>query len=176
MKLSLGKKIAGAALAGAVLVGAGTVAYAATSSGATGTPPVAVASTTGPAASGTAGTGLGAAAARVAQLVKRADHGTVEVKAKSAGSTTATWQTFTFDRGQVSAVSATSITLARPDGQSVTLSIGANVKYKGVTSWQGIATSKGAVVISQSGGALIIAQKAGTSTPATTSPSTTPAA
>lgn len=173
MKLSLGKKIAAVGVAGAVLVGAGTVAWADSNSGSSPAP----AST--PAAA-TPATATGKAAQKHAGIFDRADHGTIEIKMKAATTGTATWQTVTFDRGQVSAATAGQITLARPDGQSVTLTIGPNTKWQGVTSEAQIVTGKGALVVSEDGTALIIRQRvasaAGASGSATSgSPAAAPA-
>jgi hypothetical protein len=183
MKLSLGKKIAGAAVAGAVLVGAGSMAWAYGNGNSNGSSTAALAasitSTTPTATAGSAGKGK--AGDRVGAVLRRADHGTIEIKAKASTTGTATWQTFTFDRGKVTTVTAGQIVVARPDGQSVTLTINAGTTYRGVTSWQQVATSKGAIVVSANGAATIVAQKAspatGTSGPAAaTSPTTAPAA
>jgi hypothetical protein len=149
MKLSFGKKIASLAVVGAVLAGAGTVAWADSSSSAS-----AAATTTTPAAA------PAKAAGRGRSILRRADHGVVEIKVKGATGI-ATWQTVTFDRGKVSTVTAGQITLARPDGTSVTLTINASTKYRGVTSWQEITTAKGAIVVSENGTATTIAQRVG---------------
>ncbi|HEX3427010.1 MAG TPA: hypothetical protein VHT30_12815 [Acidimicrobiales bacterium] len=174
MTLSLGKKIAGAAVAGLVLVGAGTAAWAAGSGGSSSNPST-------PAVAATPAAAQSKAAGRAGRILRRADHGTLEIKVKGTNGAAATWKTFTFDRGKVSAVSASQITLARPDGQSVTLQIGPGTTYRGVTSWQQIMTAKGAIVISQNGTATIIAQSSKTAAPAsgtapTTAPTTAPAA
>jgi hypothetical protein len=166
MKLTLGKKIAGVAVAGAVLVGAGTMAWAATSSASTA--PTTPASS---AAASPAGTSPSAkAAGKGAKLLRRADHGTIEIKVKGATKGTATWETVTFDRGNASAVTASQITVARPDGQTAQLTINAGTTYRGVTSWQQIATGKGVTVVSMNGTATIIQQKVGATTPTTTAP------
>src|ERR1700722_18578249 len=155
MKLSLGKKIAGVAVAGAVLVGAGTVAWAAGNTGST-----TAAINTSSADAATAATAPPASAVRKGtDLLRRADHGTIEIKVKGATKGAATWQTVTFDRGKATAVSASQITLARPDGKTVQLTINASTKYRGVTSWQQVATAKDATVVSENGTATIIGQR-----------------
>ncbi len=163
MKLSLGKKVAGLAVAGAVLTGAGTVAWAQTSPS-TSSPASSAPAAAGK-ASGKAGKASGKASAQAAgkglALLKRADHGEVEVRVKGTGTATAaTWKTVTFDRGQVSDVAGDHITLARPDGQSVTLTIGADTKFRGVTSAQQVQKAKGAIVVSENGKATLVIQKA----------------
>ncbi len=170
MKLSFGKKIASLAVVGAVLAGAGTVAWADSNSGAS----TASTATVAPVAAAAA---PAQASHRGFAILRRADHGVVEIKVTGAATGTAagtaTWQTVTFDRGKVSTVTAGQITLARPDGTSVTLTINAGTKYKGVTSWQQVTTAKGAIVVSENGTATTIAQRvapAPGSTAGTTAP------
>lgn len=166
MAISIGTKIASAALAGTLALGAGAVAWAAEGSGTSPAPSSTPAASNATGAAGTkaagkAGAGLG--------LLRRADHGDVEVKVKGANGAAPTWATVTFDRGQVSSIAADHITLARPDGQSVTLKIDGTTKYHGVTSWQQVQTNQPAVVISRAGTATQIVQKA-------TAPAAAPAA
>lgn len=101
-------------------------------------------------------------------LAERSDHATVEVKAKGQ------WVTYTIDRGKVASVSAASITLARPDGQSVTISLTPTTKYHGVSGASAIQTGKGARVVSQNGSAVGVSQRGAKTPPAT--PGSTPAA
>jgi hypothetical protein len=160
MKLSFGKKIASLAVVGAVLAGAGTVAWADSNTGAS----TASTSTAAPVAATAA---PATASHRGLDILRRADHGVVEIKVKgaatgttgTAGAGTTTWQTVTFDRGKVSNVTAGQITLARPDGTSVTLTINASTTYKGVTSWQQVTTAKGAIVVSENETATTVAQR-----------------
>lgn len=124
----------------AVLAAGGT-AYAATgSSNGDGTP--------GSAAVAQLDSGRGHARA----LLRRADHATVELKVKGQ------WVTYTLDRGTVTAVSPTSITLARPDGQSVTETLTSQTRYRGVTSEAAIRTGRPALVVSEDGSALRVRQ------------------
>lgn len=148
-------KAAIAAVGLAASVGIGGAAYAATnnsSSHATG------------AATATAGTAASSQAAgrggKAKGLYARTDHATVEVKRKGQ------WVTYDLDRGTVTAVSATSITLARPDGQSVTEAINSETKYKGVTSAAAIQTGRPALVLSENGTAVRIRQVTGSGTAA----------
>lgn len=123
------------------VVAAGGTAYAATgSSGGSGTP--------GPAAAAQPASGR----AHARSLLRRADHATVELKVKGQ------WVTYTLDRGTVTAVSPTSITLARPDGQSVTDTLTPQTRYRGVTSETAIQTGRPALVISDAGSALRVRQ------------------
>lgn len=154
MSISIGKKIAGVALAGAIAVGAGAAAFAADGSG---TSPTTLAT-----AAGISGKASGAKAAggkvRGAAILRRADHGDIEVQVKGADGATPAWQTVTFDKGQVGDVGADHITLSRPDGQSVTLKIDATTKFHGVTTWQEVQKSKGAIVVSKNSVATQILQ------------------
>jgi hypothetical protein len=97
-----------------------------------------------------------AAGARQAKgLYARADHISLEVRVKGQ------WVTYDVDRGKVTAVSPTSITLARPDGQSVTEAIDSNTKYKGAASEADIHTGRPALVVSEHGTAVRIRQSTG---------------
>ena len=89
-------------------------------------------------------------------LLARADHGTLEIKRKGQ------WVTYELDRGKVTAVSPTSITLARPDGQTVTEAIDSATKFKGVSSEAGIQTGRSALVLSENGTAVRVRQGSGT--------------
>jgi hypothetical protein len=167
MAFSIGKKIAAAAVVGFVGLGAGAAAWA--TEGSSAAPAAATAPAGSTAAAGAkAGGKKGGVALRI---LKRADHGTIEIKVKGATSATPTWQTFTFDKGSVTTISATSITVARPDGQSTTLTIGATTKFRGVTTWQAVLTGKPVLVISENGTATqVIQAKAKTSVPPTSAP------
>ena len=141
LKQLASKKVAVGAVGAIAVLGIGGTAYAASSptsgTSATNTPQAPPASVS---------------KARLGAILRRTDHATFEVKVKGQ------WVTYTLDRGQVSAVSPTSITLARPDGQSVTDAITPNTKYRGVTSESGIQLNKSAIVLSQNATALGIRQ------------------
>lgn len=143
-----GRKAAFAAIGVLAVAGAGGTAYAATGSGPSGPAPTAPTAANG---------GVGALAARATHsrprsLLQRADHATVELKVKGQ------WVTYTLDRGRVTAVSPTSITLARPDGQTVTETINSATRYSGVTSESAVQLQRPAVVVSDGGTALRIHQ------------------
>jgi hypothetical protein len=148
IKLSLRQKLAAVGVAGAVILGAGgAVAYAQTTGPTTTTPP-ASSSTNSPS------TGQGQVArAGLRALARRAVHGDVTVKDKDGQ-----FVTVTFDRGTVTAASATSITLQRPDDQIVTLTVDANTKVHGPASAAAVQTGKTAVVVSRGGTATQILQ------------------
>jgi hypothetical protein len=150
--ISFGKKLAGAALAGAVALGAGTAAMAASGGGA--------ASPTAPASGTLTAKAAGAAGAKVkgAGILRRADHGDIEVQVKAAKGAPKAWETITFDKGNVTDVAADHISVARPDGQSVTLKIDATTKFHGVTDVAGMQKDKPAIVLSKAGLATQILQ------------------
>jgi len=80
----------------------------------------------------------------------------VVVKAKDGS-----YVTVTFDRGTVTAASATSVTLQRPDtNQPVTLAVDTNTKVHGVASAADLKVGQDAVVVSRSGTATQIFQRA----------------
>jgi hypothetical protein len=144
-KLSLRQKVAALGVAGAVVLGTGgAVAWAQSGGDAP--------STTAP--------GAAAAPARpdvpvkaLRSLARRAVHGDVVVKAKDGS-----FVTVTFDRGTVTAANDTSVTLQRPDNQTVTLAVNGDTKVHGAASAAALQTGKDAVVISKSGTATQILQ------------------
>jgi hypothetical protein len=152
MAISFGKKLAGAALAGAVALGAGTAAMAAGGG--------AAASSTAPASGSLTAKAAGAAGAKVkgAGILRRADHGDIEVQVKAAKGAPKTWETITFDKGNVTDVAADHITVARPDGQSVTLKIDATTKFHGVAAVAEVQKDKPVIVLSKGGLATQILQ------------------
>lgn len=86
-------------------------------------------------------------------LLARTDHATIEVKQHKS------WVTLTVDRGSVTAVSASSITLLRPDGQSVTATLGATTHYRGAATSPATVTTGGlALVISEGGTARTVVE------------------
>ena len=132
----------------AAAIGIGGAAYAATNSSPSHSTAATAASAVSSQAAGRGGQAKG--------LYARTDHATLEVKQKGQ------WVTYDLDRGKVTAVSSTSITLARPDGQSVTVTIDSTTKYKGVTSATAIRTGRPALVLSENGTAVRIRQVSGT--------------
>jgi hypothetical protein len=143
-----------AATLGLAVIGGGAAA-AATATGAS-RPAVdlaaATAATPGPSTSPNSGRHAGHAG-RLARLARRAVHGDVIVKTKNG------YETVTFDRGTVSAASASSITIQRPDGVSVTEGLSPTTRYKGISGAIAVATGRPAIVISHDGTALAVAQR-----------------
>ncbi len=151
-KLSLRQKLAAVGVAGAVVLGAGgAVAWAQTGGTSTTTPPAASTPSTSPSPSAAAKV---AGALDLRAIARRSVHGDVVVKDKDGQ-----YVTVTFDRGTVTAASATSITLTRPDGPSVTLTVNADTKVHGPASAAAVVAGKDAVVVSRSGTATQILQR-----------------
>jgi hypothetical protein len=80
-------------------------------------------------------------------------HGDILVKTKNG------YQVVTFDRGTVTTISGTSITIRRPDGVSVTKTLTPDTKYKGISGAAAVVTGRPAIVVSQHGTALVVAQR-----------------
>ena len=134
------KNVLAIALAGFVVLGAGAAAWAQSTNG-------------GGSTAGTAPAGHGRHPGLA--ILRRADHGTLDVKDK-----TGKFVTVTFDRGHVTAADAGSVTLQRPDGRTVTVKLTADTKYKGISSASAVVVGKPAIVVSDSGGAaLLVAQR-----------------
>jgi hypothetical protein len=70
-----------------------------------------------------------------------------------------TFEEVTFDRGTLTAVSATSVTLHRPDGVDVTLKLDGDTRYRGVENAAALQTDKPAAVISKDGTAKVVMQR-----------------
>ena len=76
----------------------------------------------------------------------RAIHGDLRIQTRQG------FQDVTFDRGTVTAVNASSITVHRADNQDVTEQIDANTRFRGVDSWQQVHTNEPATIVSRDGG------------------------
>ena len=141
--MGISKKVAAAAMAVVTVASVGAVAWAEDggSSAGQGSSP--------PAAAGQPSTAPGRGKAG---LLRRVEHGDLIVRTKNA------FQPVTIDRGRVTAASATSVTIVRPDAISVTVTIDSNTKFRGVTSAAAIATGKPAVVVSHEGKAITVRQ------------------
>jgi hypothetical protein len=86
---------------------------------------------------------------RLMDLVKRSDHADFEVKVKGQ------WTTITYDRGKVTAFGSSSITIQRPDGQSVTESITPATKFPGKIG-SNVTTSDDAIVLGENSQASLV--------------------
>ena len=146
------RRVAAAVIVGGTLVaGGGAAAYAAsasTGSTSAGSP------STGSTSTGSTSTAPGAARAEHRSVLKRADHASLEVRKQGR------WVTINVDRGNVTVASTTSITLARPDGQSVTIALAPSTKYGGkeATSAAALKTGVRARVTSINGTALRVTE------------------
>lgn len=141
--------IAAAAVAsGLMLAAGGATVYAASNSS---LPLPATTPTAAPTAKPTAKPGT----ARH-NLLSRTDHATVEVQKGGK------WVTLDLDRGNVTAASTSSITLSRPDGQSVTFQLSSSTKFGGkeATSASALKTGVRAAVISENGSAISVREGA----------------
>lgn len=85
----------------------------------------------------------------------RAVHGTVVVPNPAGG-----WHEVAFDRGEVDeATDGSKIVLDRPDGQTVTIALTDDTKYRGVADASALVEGRPALVVSQDGKALQVVQK-----------------
>jgi hypothetical protein len=85
-------------------------------------------------------------------LLARTDYATIEVRRHGH------WETIVLDRGDVTAVSTSRITIRRPDGVSVTITLAPTTKYRGVGAAGSLKTNRPASVISADGSALRVVQ------------------
>ena len=151
------KKLAAGALGVVAAAGIGGAVWTVTSGPASssGQVPAALSSTASTVAP-SAGTDPAARSrSRARGLLRRTDHATAEVKVQGQ------WVTYDLDRGKVTAITPTSITLLRPDGQSVTFTINSATRYGPSQSEATIATGRPAAVISKDGIAVRIRQGTG---------------
>ncbi len=163
MKLTKRQRLAAVVVAGAAVVGIGTVAWAQTDHTVDTPALAATATTTTPSPSASTPTKPKARPMRpgpVRRALGRAVHGDVVVRQPGGG-----YATVTFDRGQVTSASGSQITLKRPDGPSVQLTINADTKFRGIASAAAIRLNEPAVVISKGKVATMVVQRA---KPATT--------
>ena len=133
-----------ALLVGTLVLAGGAYAYAADSPS---TP-----STTTPSASAPA---AGQPGRHLLRPLRRVVHGDLIVRTKTG------FENVTVDRGKVTASSASSITIERPDGVSVTKTVTADTKFRGIHSADQLAHDKGALVVSKGDTAVLIGQRPG---------------
>ncbi len=155
------RKVAAGAVAAIASLGAGVGAYALTA------PTIATAASNAAPLNLAVSTQSSSAAhipkvKRHLTLLQRSDHTTIEVKVKGQ------WKTFEYDRGKVTAASPSSVTLALPDGKSVTEAITSSTKFGGVSGASSLRDNVRAFVVSSGGTALRIHQ----APPKTTTPAT----
>lgn len=137
--LSIKKKIAAGAATGCILVGGGVTGAIV----AGGPSTAAAASPAAPAAHRRAPHNR---ARGMRRILARADHATIEMRQRRS------WVTLTINKGRVTAVSASSLALLRPDGQSVNVALGTTTHFRGAAvSSATITIGRSAVVISEGG-------------------------
>jgi hypothetical protein len=83
----------------------------------------------------------------------RAVHGDLVVRGQNG------FEKVTFDRGQLTAVSATSLTLKRPDGVDVTVKLDDQTRYVGVANRDALQKDKPVAVVSKDGTARMVMQR-----------------
>ena len=104
-------------------------------------------------------TELGVAPGRSGKATKRlgrAAHAELVVPKRGAEGQ---WETVVVDRGKVTAASAESVSLQRPDGPTVTVKVVAGTKVRGAASAADLATGRSVVVVSAAGEARSIVAK-----------------
>lgn len=140
---------AGAVAGGLMLAAGGATVYAASSSI---SPHPAAASSAVPTSVTPSATPKAKPGAARRTLLSGADHATVEIRRDGK------WVTVDLDRGNVTAASTSSLTLDRPDGQSVTFRLTSSTKFRGkeATSAPALKTGVRAVVISENGTATTV--------------------
>jgi hypothetical protein len=118
-----------------------------------GDPPAQTAATTTTAPGGAKGRPAGPKGDHVGVL-GRAVHGDLIVRGKDGG-----FEEVTFDRGTLTAVSATSLTLHRPDGVDVTVKLDDQTRYRGVENAAALQKDQPVAVVSKDGTARVVMQK-----------------
>jgi hypothetical protein len=175
MKLSKGQKLAGLVVVASAVLGLGAAAWAQTSADRPTLGAVAVAAqpadpattattsptSTAPPSTGTAAPSTGkpttsSLPVRPGPLVRRTVHGDLIVRGKGGA-----FVSVTYDRGKVTAASTTSISLQRPDGVRVTITINGDTTFRGIHDASALKVGQPAEVLSYSGTAHTVAQRAG---------------
>jgi hypothetical protein len=123
----------------------------------TTTPSTSTTPSTAPAGSSGATCTTGAAGGRAGLLghhglLARTDYATFEIRRKGH------FETVVLDRGDVTAVSSTDITVKRPDGVTVTIGLDPTTKYVGVSGESALRTGQHGSVVSVAGSALRVSQ------------------
>jgi len=95
-------------------------------------------------------------AGKAAKRLGRAAHAELIVPKRGAEGT---WETIVVDRGKVTAASAESVSLQRPDGPTVSVRVVAGTKVRGAASAAELATGRQVVVVSAGGEARSIVSK-----------------
>ena len=132
------KKTLASALIALTVLGGGAVAYAQEDPG-----------------TGTAGTAGTAESARPQhhRLRHRTVHGDLTVRTKDG------FQQVTIDRGRLTSVEGSTLTVTRPDGPVVTFTMNDDTRFRGVSSADELQTGKPLFVVSADGVAKAVAQR-----------------
>ncbi|MHB1717619.1 MAG: hypothetical protein ACYCV5_09880 [Acidimicrobiales bacterium] len=149
------RRVAAGAIALTVAVGGGAAAVVTSWPSATAVPtalPVTALATNGQTSPPGASTTHHHCRATIRAILARTDHAVFTVKLKGS------WVTLTFDRGTVTAISPTGVTLQRPDGGVATLAINSTTKIGGKHPATAIPTGSRVVVLSENGVALRIVE------------------
>jgi hypothetical protein len=93
------------------------------------------------------------AAAHHRRLLGRSDYATIELHRHGQ------WITLVLDRGQVTAVTSSRITIKRPDGVTVSIALAATTKYRGLSGESAVRSDQRATVVSDNGTALRVSQR-----------------
>lgn len=86
-------------------------------------------------------------------VLRRIVHGDLVVRGQNG------FENVTYDRGTVTDVTGSSITIKRPDNQTVTKHIDQNTKFRGVQSASEVQKDKPAVVVAKGDNATIVGQR-----------------
>jgi hypothetical protein len=138
-------------IVGALVLGAGAYAWA---QGAPDRPTTTAAA----AQAGRPGNHRGPGGPRAGFGAGRAVHGDLIVPNRNGGPG---FEHVTLDRGEVTSVSGSSITVKRADGASVTKTIDSNTKFRGAQSAGDVKPNQPAVVVSKGSKAVLVGQPNG---------------
>jgi hypothetical protein len=85
-------------------------------------------------------------------LLRRTVHGDLVVRTKDG------FQHVTYDRGKLASASGNTLTVTRPDGATVTVTVNDQTKYRGVSGFAQLQTGRATLVLSKDGVAVLVAQ------------------
>jgi hypothetical protein len=88
-----------------------------------------------------------------ARLRHRTVHGDLTVRTKDG------FEQITVDRGKLTSVEGSTLTVTRPDGPVVTVTVNDQTRYRGIDSKDDLQTGKPVVVVSKDGTAKGVAQR-----------------
>ena len=90
-------------------------------------------------------------------VLRRAVHGDLIVRGKNG------FENVTLDRGKLSSVDVDGnhLTIARPDGPSVTVTLTDSTRYRGVAGKDALVVGKPTIIVSKDGNAVLVGQPKG---------------